>query len=101
MPDVHTDHSGSAASHASGPRTVDNPDAGLDELVGALAALYAHVYAVPVESVRAAARHRAGAMRISDAWVAAGCDPASPDIAAERDELIQGYRILRKAVSGS
>jgi hypothetical protein len=76
----------------------DNPDAGLDKLVEALAALYAHVYTVPVGSVRSAAQHRAQAMRISDAWVAAGCDPASPDIAAERDELIQGYRILRKAV---
>ena len=77
----------------------DDPGAGLGGLVDALAALYAHVYGVPPETVREAARHRAEAMVISDRWVAAGCDPASPDIAAERDELIRGYAALRAAVS--
>jgi hypothetical protein len=38
-------------------------------------------------------------MRISDAWVAAGCDPTGPEIAAERDELIKGYAELRTAVA--
>jgi hypothetical protein len=76
----------------------EDPDAGLGELTEAVAALYAHVYGVPIESVRQAAAHRAEAMRVSDAWVEAGCKPDSPDIAVERDELIRGYRILRAAV---
>ncbi|HKT00429.1 MAG TPA: hypothetical protein VJT31_12920 [Rugosimonospora sp.] len=77
-----------------GPSTLDN-------LTDAVAALYAHVYRVPAGSVREAARHRAVAMDISDRWVAAGRDPASPDIAAERAELIEGYRLLRAAVLGA
>ena len=76
----------------------EDRDAGLDGLVDALAALYAHLYRVPVAAVREAAVHRAEAMVISDRWVAAGCDPASPDIAAERDQLVRGYRALRAAV---
>jgi hypothetical protein len=38
-------------------------------------------------------------MVISDRWVANGCDPASPDIRAERAELIRAYTALRSAVS--
>jgi hypothetical protein len=53
---------------------------------------------VPAAAVRDAAEGRAEAMRISDEWVAAGCDPASPAIAAERAELIRGYTALRRAV---
>ena len=45
---------------------------GLDDLTAALASLYAHVYGVPADRVRAAAAHRAEAMKISDAWVEAG-----------------------------
>lgn len=75
------------------------PDGSVEPLVDALAALYSHVYAVPEESVRDAARYRAEAMVISDRWVAAGCDPDSPDITAERDELIRGYALLRDAVA--
>ncbi len=71
----------------------------LDELTDAVAALYAHVYGVPVATVREAARHRALAMDISDRWVADGRDPASPAIAAERAELVEGYRLLRAAVA--
>jgi hypothetical protein len=70
----------------------------LDDLTDALAALYAHVYAVPAERVRAAAAHRAEAMRISDDWVAAGSDGASPAVAEERDELVKGYALLRAAL---
>jgi hypothetical protein len=70
----------------------------LDDLTTALAELYAHVYGVPTERVRAAAAHRAEAMKISDAWVAAGADARSPDVAAERDELVKGYALLRAAV---
>ena len=62
---------------------------GLDDLTAALASLYAHVYGVPADRVRAAAAHRAEAMKISDAWVEAGSDATSPAIAAERDELVK------------
>jgi hypothetical protein len=74
-------------------------EAGNEALVDALAALYAHLYGTPVGAVRAAAAHRAEAMRISDAWVADGRDPASPAIAAERTELIKGYAALRAVVA--
>jgi hypothetical protein len=75
------------------------PDGNLAPLTDAVAALYAHVYRVPVGDVTPAAAHRAEAMRISDEWVAAGCDPRSPAIAAERDELVKGYALLRAAVN--
>jgi hypothetical protein len=71
---------------------------GVAPLVDALTALYAHVYGVPAAAVRPAAELRADAMVISDAWVAAGCDPGSDAIAAERQELIKGYALLRAAV---
>jgi len=71
---------------------------GQDDLTAALAILYAHVYGVPADRVRAAAAHRAEAMKISDAWVEAGSDATSPAIAAERDELVKGYALLRAAV---
>jgi len=73
-------------------------DGALDDLTAALASLYSHVYGVPADRVRAAAAHRAEAMKISDAWVAAGSDATSPAIAAERDELVKGYALLRAAV---
>lgn len=72
---------------------------GVPELVDALANLYAHVYGIPVDRVRPAASHRAQAMVISDAWVADGCDPASPAITTEREELVKGYSLLRDAVA--
>lgn len=74
------------------------PEATEEALVTALADLYAHVYAVPAAAVREAAAGRAEAMRISDAWVAAGCDPASPAIEAERRALVASYATLRTAV---
>ncbi len=77
----------------------DGSLASLDDLTDALAALYAHVYGVPAQRVRDAAGHRAVAMEISDAWVAGGCDPASPAIAKERDELVTGYAQLREALA--
>jgi hypothetical protein len=60
--------------------------------------LYAHVYSVAPSSVREAAAHRAEATRISDAWVAEGCDPASPLLSQERKELVAGYTALLAAV---
>ncbi len=54
--------------------------------------------ALPAEAVWEAAAHRAEAMRISDDWVEAGAKPTSPAVAAERDELVKGYALLRAAV---
>ena len=76
----------------------DTPGEDAEPLVNALAALYAHVYRVPAEQVRLAAAERAEAMRVSDAWVAAGCDPASPMIADERAALVRSYAALLAAV---
>jgi hypothetical protein len=76
----------------------DTPGADPRPLVDALVALYAHVYRVPADQVRLAAAERAEAMRVSDAWVAAGCDPASPMIAEERAALIRSYAALLAAV---
>ncbi|MQA16778.1 MAG: hypothetical protein GEV09_22375 [Pseudonocardiaceae bacterium] len=69
-------------------------------LVEALAALYGYVYGLAADDVRAAARGRVEAMRISDRWVAAGRDPASPLIAAERAALVRGYAALLAVVHG-
>lgn len=68
-------------------------------LVEALTALYAYVYGRPPGDVRPAARDRALAMRVSDAWVADGCSPDDPRIAQERALLVTGYEKLRAAVS--
>jgi hypothetical protein len=76
----------------------DTPGEDPAPLVDALAALYAHVYGVPAEQVRLAAAERAEAMRISDDWVATGCDPASPMIADERAALVRSYAALLAAV---
>jgi hypothetical protein len=76
-------------------RTEDDESA----LVGALARLYAYVYNRAEDSVRDAARHRALAMRISDAWVADGCDPDDPRVNAERAELVASYASLLDAVT--
>ncbi|MGE5829139.1 MAG: hypothetical protein ACM30G_12385 [Micromonosporaceae bacterium] len=74
------------------------PDGSTRSLAEAVAALYAHVYRRPIEEMLPAAAHRAAAMRISDAWVEAGKDPASPSLAAERAELVKGYTLLRAAL---
>ena len=70
----------------------------LDELVEALCDLYAYSYSVEPAAVRLAAVLRAEAMDVSDAWVEAGCDPASPAIARERSRLIRSYAALLAAV---
>jgi hypothetical protein len=67
-------------------------------LVGALVALYAHVYAVPPDGLRTAAVQRALAMDTSDAWVAGGCDLDSQMIPAERAALVRSYAALLAAV---
>ncbi len=68
-------------------------------LVAALTRLYAYVYERPEDSVRPAARHRALAMRISDAWVADGCHLEDPRVREERAELVASYSALLDAVT--
>ena len=70
-----------------------------DELESALIDLYTHVYSAPRDAMREAARWRAEAMDLSDAWVAAGCDLADPQLAAERRALVASYSALLDAVS--
>jgi hypothetical protein len=70
-------------------------------LVDALAALYAHVYGVPLPDVRPAAEQRALAMRHSDRWVAEGCRTDSALIQAERMALVRSYAALLAAVHRS
>lgn len=69
------------------------------ELEHALVELYAHVYSAPRSTMREAARWRAEAMDLSDAWVAAGCDLADPRLAAERRALVASYAALLDSVS--
>jgi hypothetical protein len=73
-------------------------DGGSDELVTALATLYAYVYDVPEADVTAAAQERALAMRYSDQWVEQGCDLASPLVPQERAALVRSYAALLAAV---
>jgi hypothetical protein len=69
-----------------------------EPLVAALQALYVATYRVPAPAVRLAAEERAAAMRISDAWVRAGADPASSAVAEERAALVRSYAALLAAV---
>lgn len=70
-----------------------------DDLESALVDLYTHVYSAPRDEMREAARWRAEAMDLSDAWVADGCDLADPQLAAERRALVGSYSALLAAVS--
>lgn len=71
------------------------------ELQSALVTLYSHVYGTSRDVMRDAARWRAEAMDLSDAWVAAGCDLADPRLAAERRALVASYSALLDAVTRS
>ncbi|WP_270888669.1 hypothetical protein [Pedococcus sp. 5OH_020] len=71
------------------------------DLEQALVDLYAYVYGTAPSLMAEAARCRAEAMDLSDAWVAAGCDPADPLLAAERRALVASYAALLDAVSRS
>ncbi len=83
-------------------RDVQRREIGDEEaLADALAALYAHVYAVPAADVRGAARQRALAMRHSDRWVQEGCDRESPLVREEREALVRSYAALLAAVHRS
>jgi hypothetical protein len=78
--------------------TVDASTVDAEPLAAALAGLYAATYGVPVGAVRLAARERAEAMRLSDAWVRAGADPAAPMVTEERAALVRSYAALLAAV---
>ena len=67
-------------------------------LVASLTALYAYVYERPASAMTPAARDRALAMRVSDAWVADGCDVTDPRVAEERALLVASYTSLLAAV---
>ena len=82
---VHREH-----QHDAGVTTGD--------LVDALSALYAFVYALPDSVVRPAAALRVDAMDASDRWVAAGCAPDDPLLARERRLLVASFSALRDAV---
>lgn len=71
-----------------------------EELVDALARLYAFVFGVPESAVRPAAFHRCRAMKISDQWVSQGMRSDSPLLAWERTVLVRSYTALLAAVSG-
>jgi deazaflavin-dependent oxidoreductase (nitroreductase family) len=68
------------------------------DLTTSVAHLYSYVYSVSENSVQEAARLRVEAMRLSDEWVAAGCDLADPLLGEERRTLVDSYRALRAAV---
>jgi hypothetical protein len=68
------------------------------ELVAALTRLYSYLYTEPEEDVRPAAVHRASAMDLSDEWVRAGCQPASPLLPGVRASLVRAYAALLAAV---
>jgi hypothetical protein len=70
----------------------------VEPLIDALDAVYAYVYAVPRGTMRTAARWRADAMDVSDAWVAGGCDLADPRLDEERRALVASYTALRESV---
>ena len=63
------------AAEARAAASLDHP---------ALVRLDAYVYGVPPAALEPAARARALAMRVSDAWVADGCRPDDPRIRSER-----------------
>ncbi|HEY3535529.1 MAG TPA: hypothetical protein VGK60_08190 [Pedococcus sp.] len=69
-----------------------------EDLERALVDLYSYVYSVQRDTVRDAARWRAEAMDVSDAWVRAGCDVDDALLAAERRALIASYSALLDAV---
>jgi len=68
------------------------------ELVEALANLYAEAYGIPVERAQDAARLRALGMLYSDQWVNAGKPKNSPLLTQEEETLLQSYVALKEAI---
>ncbi|HEY7630109.1 MAG TPA: hypothetical protein VH817_05390 [Thermoleophilaceae bacterium] len=81
-------------------RDAQHPERGgsQEELIDALANLYAYTYGQDRRDVLRAANLRAEAMEVSDRWVQAGCDPDDPQLAAERSLLVRSYAALLAAV---
>lgn len=80
----------------------ERTDADETALVAALAELYAYLYSRPAPLVQEAARDRARAMRICDAWVADGCAPGDDRIGQQRRLLVDAYsRLLDVVRTGS
>jgi len=73
-------------------------NAGNQELVEALAGLYAEAYGVAPEQVREAARGRAQGLLCSDLWVNAGKPAESPLLVQEEEALYQSYVELKKVI---
>jgi hypothetical protein len=71
---------------------------GEEDLVDALAALYAYVYSRDKDEVRRAAEQRAMAMRYSDRWVREGHHLPSPLVDEVRAALVRSYAALLSAV---
>jgi hypothetical protein len=70
------------------------------ELVDALANLYAEAYGIEPAKVQDAARQRAQGMLCSDLWVNAG-KPADSSLLAQVEEaLVQSYLSLKNAIGG-
>jgi hypothetical protein len=63
-----------------------------------VAELYAYTYGRPVNDVLESGELRAEAMRICDAWVAAGCQLNDARLTAMRRTLLRSYRSLKVAV---
>ncbi len=76
-------------------RLFANPDN--QELVDALADLYAQAYGVSQDKIREAAFHRAAGMLYSDRWVNEGKRNDNL-LAFEEGELVRSYTVLRDAV---
>ena len=68
------------------------------ELVDALAGLYAEAYGVEPAKVQVAARQRAQGMLYSDLWVNAGKPAGSPLLAREEEALLRSYAALKEAI---
>ena len=84
----------SSPSSPSPPTSPSSPSFGR-----AVAELYAYTYDRPIDSLWESGELRAEAMRICDAWVAAGCDLTDPRVAALRTCLLRSYRSLKAAVA--
>jgi hypothetical protein len=80
-------------------RASQHGDAGDRQALGtAVAELYAYTYGRPVNDVLESGELRAEAMRICDAWVAAGCQLDDARLTAMRRTLLRSYRSLKVAV---
>jgi hypothetical protein len=71
---------------------------GEEDLVNALASLYAYVYGRDKDEMRRAAEQRAIAMRYSDRWVSEGHRLPSPLVDEVRAALVRSYAALLSAV---